>query len=257
MGLQLGAGREASPSRPGLKFYTRNPLLCVRSFVFTLGFHEDFILRRLTKKAARPDERILVVTASPVAGGVLSAFESLREQCRRLGFCEPELLTLDLSDEAGALLRLISRLRGLEEPIVADLSGGMRVVVVLTLLALLLSGRRFELYVLPEGGEGAELHIPAGVARALAGLSREKLEILREIAARPGASVEYVAKRLGRSPKTVRNHLSELKAMGLVVSRGRGAPLELTRWGRVLAGAPGGGEELAAAPQEGRAPAPG
>jgi len=219
----------------------------VRSFVFTLGFHEDFILRRLSRKAARPDERVLVVTASPVVGGVLSAFGSLAAQCKRLGFGEPELLALDLSDEAGALSLLVSRFGGLGEPIVADLSGGMRVVCVLTLLALLLSDRRFELYVIPESGEAAELHIPAGVTRAFAGLSREKREILREIAARPGVPVEPLARRLGRSPKTVRNHLSELKAMGLVASRGRGAPLELTRWGRVLAGPPGGGRDLAVA----------
>ncbi|MEM1909608.1 MAG: hypothetical protein QXT79_09565, partial [Thermofilaceae archaeon] len=50
----------------------------------------------------------------------------------------------------------------------------------------------------------------------------------------------------GRSLKTVRNHLSELKSMGLVASRGRGAPLELTRWGLVLAGVPRESRELAA-----------
>ncbi|MEM1848705.1 MAG: CRISPR-associated CARF protein Csa3 [Thermofilaceae archaeon] len=218
----------------------------MRSFVFTLGFHEDFILQRLSRKAAQPGERVLVLTASPVVGGVRSAFNSLVEQCGRLGLGAPELVALDLTDEAWALAELINRLRGLEEPIVADLSGGMRALCVLALLALLLSGRRFELYVVAEGGEAGELHLPAGVARALSSLSREKVEILREIARSPGVSVEVLARRLGRSLKTVRNHLSELKSMGLVSSRGRGAPLELTRWGLVLAGVPRESRELAA-----------
>ncbi|MEM4030310.1 MAG: hypothetical protein QXO02_10455 [Thermofilaceae archaeon] len=40
----------------------------MRSFVFTLGFHEDFILQRLSRKAAQPGERVPVLTASPVMG---------------------------------------------------------------------------------------------------------------------------------------------------------------------------------------------
>ncbi|MEM3943499.1 MAG: CRISPR-associated CARF protein Csa3 [Thermofilaceae archaeon] len=217
----------------------------MRSFVFALGFHEDFVLRRLSRKAAQPGERILVVTASPVVGGVKSAFGSLAEQCSRLGLAEPELVALDLSDEARALAELVSRVRELEEPVVADLSGGMRVLCILILLALLVSGKRFELYVVAEGG-GAELHLPVGVTKALSGLSREKIEILREIARSPGVTAEGLARRLGKTLKTVRNHLSELKRMGLVAARGRGAPLELTRWGAVLAGAPGSGGEPAA-----------
>ncbi|MEM1909651.1 MAG: hypothetical protein QXH81_08815 [Thermofilaceae archaeon] len=72
----------------------------MRSFVFTLGFHEDFILRRLSRKAAQPCEKVPVLTASPVVGGVRSAFNSLVEQCGRLGLSTPELVAVDLTDEA-------------------------------------------------------------------------------------------------------------------------------------------------------------
>lgn len=64
-----------------------------------------------------------------------------------------------------------------------------------------------------------------------------------EIAKNPGISVEGLARRLGKPAKTVKNHLSELKSMGLVASHGRGAPLEVTRWGAVLVGFPGRGGE--------------
>jgi len=46
------------------------------------------------------------------------------------------------------------RLRELEEPIVAYPSKGMKVMVVLMILALLFSSRRFELYLPPEGRGG-------------------------------------------------------------------------------------------------------
>lgn len=207
----------------------------MRSFVFTLGFHEDFILRRLTSKAAQPGEPILVFTAKPAAGAVVRAFTSLQSFCSRVNLSEPELVELDISDEARALVEVKSRVELLPTPIIVDLSGGMRVLVVLTLLALMASRREFELYVVPETGMGGEFHMPRGVTRALSGLSREKLAILSEIARRPGVSAELIARRLGRSLKTIRNHLWELKRMGLVVSRGRGAPLRLSRWGEALA----------------------
>ncbi|MEM2794538.1 MAG: CRISPR-associated CARF protein Csa3, partial [Thermofilaceae archaeon] len=137
-----------------------------------------------------------------------------------------------------ALMDLRLRLQYLEEPLVVDLSGGMRIICALTLLALLISRKRFELYVESETGESGELYVPPGVIRAFTSLSREKLDILLEIAKNPGISVESLARRLGKPAKTVKNHLSELKSMGLVASHGRGAPLEVTRWGAVLVGFP-------------------
>ncbi|MEM1810825.1 MAG: hypothetical protein QW794_06290 [Thermosphaera sp.] len=73
----------------------------MRSFVFTLGF----FMRTLSfggfrGKAAQPGERVRVLTASPVVGGVRNAFNSLVEQCGRLGFGAPELVALDSTDKA-------------------------------------------------------------------------------------------------------------------------------------------------------------
>ena len=123
----------------------------------------------------------------------------------------------------------------LPEPVVAELGGGMRYLLVVVFTALLLEHKSFELYVAHEGG-ASELYMPSGVLRALRGLSEEKMKLLKAIAARPGSSVETLARMLDKSPKTIRNHLTELKKMGLVASSGRGAPLRLTTWGKALAG---------------------
>jgi CRISPR-associated protein Csa3 len=214
----------------------------LRSFVFTLGFHEDFAIRRLASKAARRGEPILVLTAKPAVGAVQKAFNSLREFCLRVGLEEPRLAELDLSDGARALVEaraLIGQLPGL---IVADVSGGSRMVVVVAILALLALGREYELYVASETGAGFELHVPAGVSRALSRLSEEKRAILAELSRSPGATAEELARRLGRAQKTVRNHLAELKKAGLVTARGGGG-FELTSWGRAIAGAPASGRE--------------
>jgi len=66
-------GEQASRGLAGKVYTPFHAFLCMRSFVFTLGFHEDFILRRLSRKAAQPCEKVLVLTASPVVGlGALS-----------------------------------------------------------------------------------------------------------------------------------------------------------------------------------------
>ncbi len=210
----------------------------MRTFVFTLGFHEDYIMRRLSGKSAQRGERILVFTVKPVIQSVRNAFRSLEGFCERVGFERPELVELDLQDTAAAVSAALRVISGVDGLVVADLGGGMRPLGVVVFLALLASKVDFELYVSGEGSDVLEIYVPRGVLRALRGLSEEKLEILRIIGESPGTSVTGIAERLKRNVKTIRNHLSELKSMGLVASRGRGAPLTLTGWGYALVGSP-------------------
>lgn len=148
----------------------------------------------------------------------------------------PRLVELDYSDAPKALSQVRSELGNLEEPIVADLSGGMRAVVVIVLLGLLTLGRDFEVFVSSEAGEGGEVWIPAGVARAFSSLSEEKRRILSAIGKYGSCDAELLAKTVGVSLKTVRNHLSDLKKMNMVTSKGRRGCFELTSWGKAVAG---------------------
>jgi len=207
-----------------------------RSFVFTLGFHEDFVIRRLSNLAARGGEEIVLFTGSPIVSGTRRAHASLIDYCTKVGLSTPQLVELPLSDSSLAVSKARHVVGGLPEPIIADLSGGMRAVVIAVLIALFTSGKVFELFVSPESGEAEELWIPAGVARALSSLSSEKREILSFIARNEYCDAEAIAHRLGRSSKTVRNHLSELKKMGLVASQGRRGGLKLTSWGKAILG---------------------
>jgi len=209
----------------------------MRSFVFTLGFHEDYILRRLREKAAQPGEPITIFTAEPVVSGVSRAYESLASFCSSLGLDRPRLVPLNMAAPAYSLTQARSVIQRLPRPIVVDLGGGFRSLVLLVFVALLTGCEDFELHVSVETGEEHGLYMPRGVVRALKRLSPEKREILAYIGRSPGITAELLARRLGRSVKTVRNHLTELKAMGLIAARGRGAPLKLTEWGEALAAA--------------------
>jgi len=206
----------------------------MRSFLFTLGFHEDFIIRRLSFCSARRGEDIYVFVNKPVVGGVVKAFDSLSFYCRRIGLSIPRMIELDLSDPANALIYACKVISKIPTPVVVELGGGMRSLVILVFLAVLNSCRDFELYVSVEGTEDIEIHFPRGFTKALKGLSFEKRMILSTMHRFGRIRVEDLARVLGKPVKTVRNHLSELKRMGLVVSSGKGAPLRLTRWGEIF-----------------------
>ncbi len=211
-----------------------------RRFIVSLGFHEDRAIRRLMESSASRDDEVFVVTASTVPA-VVAAFNSLAGFCRRVGLPEPKLVEVPprLYEGVAVLAELIGSSPG---PVVLDLSGGMRYLAVLGVLALFLTGRRATVYVQPES-EGEELVIPESVVNlAYEPLQELELSVLRLVAEREGITVEGVAELTGRSPKTVANAVSRLQKLGLVARRGRAGGVYLTEVGRLalrLAGAVG------------------
>ena len=118
---------------------------------------------------------------------------------------------------------------------VLGLLGGMRYLIVFTLVALILSGRSATI-IYPEGGEVPEVTIPKVVVGTLRKLPTEaELRVLKEVAASPGITDEEVAERIGRKVKTVKNVVSELAKSGLVVRKGRRGGLYPTEWGALIA----------------------
>lgn len=202
-----------------------------RRFIVSLGFHEDRAIRRLMESSASRDDEVFVVTASTVPA-VVAAFNSLAGFCRRVGLPEPKLVEVPprLYEGVAVLAELIGSSPG---PVVLDLSGGMRYLAVLGVLALFLTGRRATVYVQPES-EGEELVIPESVINlAYEPLQELELSVLRLVAEREGITVEGVAELTGRSPKTVANAVSRLQKLGLVARRGRAGGVYLTEVGRL------------------------
>lgn len=207
----------------------------MKSYVFTLGFHEDYVERRLYQTHASHGDPILLFTAKPSVGGVLRAYESLRFRASSIGISTPKLVELPIEEPSEALYIACDEIFRLYEPIIADLSGGMRAVVLMVYTALLLSGKDFSLYVQPEGSGLLDLKIPRGIIRSVRyPLSEEKLGIMRVVLENPGVSVDEIALILKKKSKTIMNHLSELKKLGLVVQKGRKSGVYPTEWAKVL-----------------------
>ncbi len=182
---------------------------------------------------ALPEDFIVVLTASPLVPAVTKAFEGVRAYCLRTGLSEPKLVEVPL-DAADGIYTIMSVLKGLPRPMVVDISGGMRVLGVLTLISLLFNEGALDVYLQAEGGEAPEVHIPKELFEFMRNpLTDAELEIIKVIAERPGITIEELAKALGKSEKTVRNLIARPKKL-LIVQRGRYAGLYPTKWVKVV-----------------------
>ena len=207
-----------------------------RLFVFTLGYHENFAIRRLMEHHASRGDSVLGFTLMPAAGAAERAWESLKAFASRLGLEPHGLVELDCSNLAEASLIVAARVKGLGGYVVADLTGGPRCVVIAVFIGLIASGAKGEAWIQVEGGGGGEDRIPLTILRVLReGVSEARRRMLCAVARDPGIRPAELAEELDVSLKTVQNSLSELKRLGLVYQRGRGGGIYLTSWGRLFA----------------------
>lgn len=209
--------------------------LGMTSFVFTLGFHEDFIIRRLHASRAEAGDKIIVFTVKPASGAPLKAFSNLETYCLRIGLQRPVLIEIDVRerDFTEILGDVLEVVLGLEEPVVADLSGGMRILVIAIYTAIMISRKKAVVMVSPEG-EAIEHRIDIEDIRILdTELTEEKREILEIIEKNPGTTIPEIARTLEKSEKTITNHVNTLKKQRLVAAKGKRNNLYLTKLGQI------------------------
>lgn len=205
-----------------------------RVFVITLGYHEDHAIRLLTVCSVSKDDEVIALTAKPVVPAVRRAFDSLRTYLLRLGLKEPKLVEVP-TDVIEGLSTIAEVFQDGSKEYVLSLSGGMRYLVIYTLITLVVLGRVATIYIYPEGGEAPEIVIPKNLIKVLRRLPSEaELRILREVMKSPGISVEDLSLSIGRSVKTIRNLISDLSRAGLVVRRGRGGGVFLSKLGEFI-----------------------
>ncbi|MEB3851677.1 MAG: CRISPR-associated CARF protein Csa3, partial [Desulfurococcales archaeon] len=198
-------------------------------YLATLGFHENFALRRLSSSGAGPGDYVAAITVKPPAKAVLAAWNSLRAIATRLGVAPIELLQLDPSDPEALTADIIewaskaAAERGVEA-IVIDATGGSRLLTVATLLAAIALQRRYNVryYIQSDTGDDWEAKIDAALIEAITSPpTPEKRAILQAVLQNPGATPAQIAEAIGMHPKTLANHLTKLKKQRLVAQKGR------------------------------------
>ncbi|MEM1983574.1 MAG: CRISPR-associated CARF protein Csa3 [Sulfolobales archaeon] len=205
----------------------------MRSFVFTLGFHEDHVIRRLHIHNALYEDVVVLFTVSPVLPAVRRAFEGVRGYALRTGLSEPKLVDVSINPPDG-VFTIMEVLKDVPRPLIVDVSGGMRFLGLFLVVSLLFMGEDVDIYLQPEGGEVSEIHIPRDLFEFMRRpLNISEVEIVRTVSEYPGITVEELAKNLGKSEKTVRNLMTRLRKL-LITQKGRYAGLYPTKWVKVV-----------------------
>lgn len=211
----------------------------MKSYLITLGFQEGYAIRFLTSTQAQPEDKLVIVVPSPIVEGARNTLEALKAQCYVHRWPQPEVRELSISpeDPFKPISDMLNIIFSLEEPIYTDLSLGMRMMNALILLSLLFSRKKFKLFVRDEGGGTKELSFNSSEIYALLrNYSTEEAKLLAKLNSsdKGERTVEFLAKELGKSDKTVQNKISELKKLGLITQKGKSKAYELTALGKCV-----------------------
>ncbi len=214
-----------------------------RLFLLTLGFHENFAIRRLTRSSSSGGDVVLVVSIRNPVRAVVTAYESVKGIASRMGLVVRDLYTLDPEDVAGSLSLLLEEVESLVRAyslrrVVIDATGGVKPLSLITfLLALILASKgevSVDYYIQSETSMEYEVHLDDRMLRLFTSkLSREELRVLAGVLHYPGESPSRLAELLGVNYKTLLNKLGKLKKIGLAYQRGRGGGVYPTPWARV------------------------
>ena len=207
----------------------------MKTYMFPIGFHEDFIFRRLHKTKALPEDKIMIYTCKPAVGGVKRALENLKAHLIGMGLGEPEIIELECFDIPSSIYKVRTTLPQDTEEIILDLSGGMRILDIILYTALILERRTFTTYFQPESGEPLEAKIPKYITPHLwTQLTPEEKQILETIQENPGITIQELAEKLGRKTKTIQNQLTKLRRKGLITKKGRNPNIYPAPWAKTI-----------------------
>ena len=215
-----------------IKIFTHNNP--VKTYLFTIGLHEDFAIRRLMATNVTKEDVVVALIKSPISNGNKRAINALNAVLSKMGLREAIVKEVEVSGELFHVIeRVINVINCFKDPLVVDVSGSeSRVLAVAVILALVITKRAGKVYV---EEEDEEYYFSVEEARtAVEGLSKELLVMLHYIVKEPGIRHEEIAERTGKKLKTVMNIVGVLKRKKLVYQKGRGGGIYPTRLGVVI-----------------------
>lgn len=191
------------------------------TLIATLGFDEKFCYRAILRHGIKEGDEIILITAERVEK-VEKAYEWIRKliQTSFSDKVEIKLIQIDFKSLETSIRQLVEILNNAEGKVIVNLSGGMRVLIAIVLLACIFVSNKAKIEIETEDFS-AIVEIPNSLISLIKSKPSEiHLEILKRI--KEGSkTVEEIAKKLERDESTIRRHLIELEAKGLVVAEKR------------------------------------
>ena len=188
------------------------------ALILTLGFDEKFCYRAILRHGIKEGDKIILITAGLVEK-VKKAYEWIKAFVERSYDVEVRLIRIDVKNFTKAIrevMHILDEFKGYN--LIVNLSGGMRALAVIMLLALMIKPiRNVKLEIELEDFSGL-IEIPQHLLRIheiRQNLTDEKIEILKLIA-QGLKDVKSLSKALKKDVSTIRRHISSLEELGLV-----------------------------------------
>ncbi|HDN76052.1 MAG TPA: CRISPR locus-related DNA-binding protein [Acidilobales archaeon] len=207
----------------------------MRVFVFALGAHEDHAIKILSSSGVTTEDKVVVLVTKPISPEVRKAYNSLKEFTSKMGVKKLELIEVP-SDLSQGILSIVNAFSDNSEYIVG-ISEDAGYLVILTFIALILSGRNALMHLCIESSELSEgILIPKPLIKVLQNPLKEgEVRVLQEIVKNPGISDEELAYVIGKKLKTIKSIIASLRNLGLVIRKGRRRGIYSTELGKVIA----------------------
>ncbi len=188
----------------------------MKALLMTLGFDERFCCRAILRHGIAEGDKIVLLTAGLV-DRVKKAYEWIKTFVERSYDVEVKLIEVDVKDFIRGVKDVITVLEELGDyDLIVNLSGGMRALAIIVLIALLIKPiRNLKVEIELEDFSGV-VEIPQTLFRlSKLELSEEKKDILKMIV-NGYRDVKSLAKATNRDESTVRRHISSLESLGLI-----------------------------------------
>lgn len=211
---------------------------------FTLGFDEKFAVRALIRHGVKRDDKIVaIVPRYRVDERTENALRALDEFAKRyLSSEQIERLEVDVADFDLAITSLVKAFRSwTARPVVLSLSGGMRILIIETLLAAIVSDVEMKIEVESEDGTTLTVFDNSIFNMALLGILDDVERSAVRYLAGGEMAIDTLAELLEASKPTVWRRIRRLIDLGLVEvlerkGKGRKMVVGLTENGRLLSG---------------------
>jgi CRISPR locus-related DNA-binding protein len=195
-----------------------------RIFICSFGFDEKFVLRCLVRYGFSTGDIVKLITSDPPDSRVLDSYRRVEELARRLGGAS-ELLAINCRNLDEAISAIIDIIRSLREhEIIVNLSGGMRILICLILIALMVTEIKSKIRIEMETEDLKSLiDIPQKVLKLprfrMGGV---KFKIAEILILRGELSVTELAVVVGKDKSLVSRHIRDMEEVGLIHTERKG-----------------------------------
>ncbi|MEM1560171.1 MAG: CRISPR-associated CARF protein Csa3 [Ignisphaera sp.] len=194
-----------------------------RLFICSLGFDERFVVRCLVRHHFGEGDIVRLITVEPLEERVEGAYRRVEELVNRLGG-SIELITVNCTDMDIAISQVIEIIKNLDRDTIVNLSGGMRILICLILLALTIVQPKAVVKVELETEDlRRTIEIPLELLKLPSfNIGGTKLKIAKVISCRANITISELAVDIGKDKSLVSRHIKAMEKVNLIHTERRG-----------------------------------